>query len=33
MIVDEVRYLAELPRTGNGKTDRRALVAAAEGSR
>lgn len=30
MIVDEVRYLAELPRTGNGKTDRRALAAAAE---
>lgn len=27
MIVDEVCYLAELPRTGNGKTDRRALVA------
>lgn len=30
MIVDEVRYLTALPRTGNGKTDRRALAAAAE---
>ena len=33
MIVDEVRYLAELPRTGNGKTNRRALMAAAEQTR
>ncbi|MCC6750528.1 MAG: amino acid adenylation domain-containing protein [Deltaproteobacteria bacterium] len=29
MIVDRVRHLAALPRTGNGKVDRRALVDAA----
>jgi L-proline---[L-prolyl-carrier protein] ligase len=31
MIVDTVRYLADLPRTGNGKVDRR-LLAASDGT-
>ena len=33
MIIDELRTLAELPRTGTGKLDRRALVKMAEAPR
>ncbi|MGW0884890.1 amino acid adenylation domain-containing protein [Streptomyces sp. NPDC002671] len=32
MVADEVRFLAPLPRNGNGKIDRRALKARADGS-